>query len=205
MKFLVVGLGNMGPEYVGTRHNIGFDAVERLAGATPFVQDKHGLLAETSYRGRKLLLLKPNTYMNLSGKAISYHLQAHKIHPDQLLVITDDIALPFGTLRLRGKGSAGGHNGLKHIIETLGHENWARLRLGVGAAFAEGRQVDYVLGKFSAAEQKNLPAVLDAAVQAAQTFAFQGLNEAMTRSNRNVVATTQPAQDKSEQIQECKE
>jgi PTH1 family peptidyl-tRNA hydrolase len=191
---LIVGLGNPGTEYADTRHNIGFRVVEALAdsGAAAWSSERLADRCEMSYRGRKLVLIKPTTYMNLSGRAVSYHLLALKAPADRLVVITDDIALPFGTLRLRAKGSAGGHNGLKDISATLGHDNYTRLRIGVGADFPAGRQVDYVLGNFSRDEAKDLPAVLAEAVACIQTIVFRGIGEAMTQHNRNVLAPPPP-------------
>ncbi|HLU85276.1 MAG TPA: aminoacyl-tRNA hydrolase, partial [Vicingaceae bacterium] len=140
MKYLVVGLGNIGSEYQNTRHNIGFMILDALAKASNifFETNKLGDTATLKYKGRTFILLKPSTYMNLSGKAVNYYLQQEKINQENLLIITDDIALPFGTLRLKGKGSDGGHNGLKNIIQTLGNQNFARLRFGVGSEFVKG-------------------------------------------------------------------
>ena len=148
MKYLIVGLGNIGAEYAGTRHNIGFNVFDALAEASNavFTTPRYGDVAQVKHKGRTLILLKPSTYMNLSGKAVRYWMEAEKIAPENLLVVSDDIALPFGTLRLRPKGSAGGHNGLKNIAELLGTENFARMRFGVGGDFPKGHQVDYVLG-----------------------------------------------------------
>lgn len=134
MKYLIVGLGNIGAEYADTRHNAGFDVLDALAGASniSFAAARYGAVAELKYKGRTLVLLKPSTYMNLSGKAVRYWMDAEKIAPENLLVISDDIALPFGTLRMRTKGSSGGHNGLKNISELLGREDYARIRFGIG-------------------------------------------------------------------------
>ena len=155
MKYLIVGLGNIGAEYVGTRHNIGFEVLDALAGVSDisFTTVRYGDLAELRYRGRTLLLLKPSTYMNLSGKAVRYWMEAEKIAPENLLVVSDDIAIPFGQLRMRQQGSAGGHNGLKNIAELLGTEAFARMRFGVGGDFPRGHQVDYVLGKWTDEER----------------------------------------------------
>lgn len=193
MLWLITGLGNPGPEYVNTRHNIGFRVVETWAArlGTSFVGDRHGHTAGASYRGQKLVLLKPNTYMNASGKAVRYHLQAHRTQPSQCLVVTDDVALPYGTLRLRPKGSAGGHNGLADIEQTLGTQDYPRLRVGIGADYNRGAQVDYVLGDFTAAEQDHLPLVLAAAADALEAVLFQGLEQAMTRYNRSVLPKTE--------------
>ena len=160
MKYLVVGLGNIGAEYADTRHNIGFKVLDCLAEQSniAFTTGRYGATAELRYKGRTLVLLKPSTYMNLSGKAVRYWMEAEKIAPENLLVVVDDIALPFGTLRMRPKGSAGGHNGLKNITELLGTEAYARIRFGIGGDFARGHQVDYVLGSWSDEERTALPA-----------------------------------------------
>ena len=147
MKYLVVGLGNIGAEYADTRHNIGFKVLDALAAAsdTSFISARYGAVAELRHRGHQVTLLKPATYMNLSGKAVRYWIQELKVDLRNVLVVVDDIALPFGELRLRGRGSAGGHNGLKNITELLGTEDYARMRFGIGGDFARGHQVDYVL------------------------------------------------------------
>ena len=154
MKYLIVGLGNIGAEYADTRHNIGFNVLDALAGASniAFTTDRYGAVAELRHKGRTLVLLKPSTYMNLSGKAVRYWLDREKIERENLLVVVDDIALPFGTLRMRTRGSAGGHNGLKSICELLGTEDYARIRFGIGGDFARGQQVDYVLGQWTEEE-----------------------------------------------------
>ncbi len=190
MQFLIVGLGNIGEEYAYTRHNIGFMVVDALAGESAFSLTRHAHVAEISYRGKKLILIKPTTYMNLSGKAVAYHLQHYQIPIERLMVITDDISIPFGSLRIRPKGSDGGHNGLKHIQETLGHSNYNRLRVGIGNDFPTGKQVEFVLGKFSAAEQVSLPTVIQAAADACKTFAFAGLENAMNQFNKNFLIET---------------
>ena len=185
MKYLIVGLGNPGSEYVQTRHNIGFKVLDELAadlGAT-FSLDKAAFRAEAKYKGRQLILIKPITFMNLSGKAVKYWLQTEKIPIQNLLVVTDDIALPFGTLRMKGKGSDGGHNGLKDIQALLKTQEYARLRFGVGSDFAKGRQADYVLGEWKSEEQLALPERLQTAAAAAKSFVFDGLPMAMTNWN----------------------
>ena len=148
MKYLIVGLGNIGPEYQNTRHNIGFKVLDAFAKAsnTVFEDMRYGAVATVKLKGRTLILLKPNTYMNLSGKAVSYWMQKEKIELSNLFVVVDDLALPFGTIRLRGKGSDGGHNGLKSINQLLGTQDYTRLRFGIGNEFPKGKQVDYVLG-----------------------------------------------------------
>ena len=172
MKYLVVGLGNIGAEYADTRHNIGFKVLDCLAEQSniAFTTGRYGATAELRYKGRTLVLLKPSTYMNLSGKAVRYWMEAEKIAPENLLVVVDDIALPFGTLRMRPKGSAGGHNGLKNITELLGTEAYARIRFGIGGDFARGHQVDYVLGSWSDEERKALPERLKVFAEAVLSF-----------------------------------
>ncbi|MEY4659123.1 MAG: hypothetical protein RJB36_889 [Bacteroidota bacterium] len=185
MKYLVVGLGNPGKEYEETRHNIGFkvlDAFAREQGAT-YMLDKAAFRAEVKFKGRTLILIKPITFMNLSGKAVNYWLQAEKIELKNLLVITDDIALPFGKLRLKGKGSDGGHNGLKDVQAVLKTETYARLRFGVGNDFSKGRQADYVLGEWTKNEQLDLPERIQTATEFIKSFSFIGLEMTMTNWN----------------------
>ena len=186
MKYLIVGLGNIGAEYADTRHNIGFQVLDALAGAsnTFFSTGRYGDLAELKHKGRTLLLLKPSTYMNLSGKAVRYWMEAERIPPENLLVISDDIALPFGTLRLRPKGSAGGHNGLKNIAELLGTEEFARMRFGVGGDFPRGHQIDYVLGEWTAEEREAMPERLKLFGEAVLSFATIGLERTMNLYNK---------------------
>ena len=159
MKFLIVGLGNIGSEYAHTRHNIGFDTLDAFAEASNVVfEDKrYGAIATAKVKGHQLILLKPSTYMNLSGNAVRYWMQQENIPLEQVLVIVDDLALPFGALRLKGKGSDAGHNGLKNIQELVGTQNYARLRFGIGNDFHPGGQVDYVLGKFSPEQEVEKP------------------------------------------------
>ncbi|MFR9603823.1 MAG: aminoacyl-tRNA hydrolase [Rikenellaceae bacterium] len=185
MKYLVVGLGNIGAEYAETRHNIGFKVLDALAEAsnTTFRSERYGSIAELKFKGRHITLLKPATYMNLSGKAVRYWLDALKISKENLLVISDDIAIPFGTLRMRGKGSAGGHNGLKNINELTGGENYARIRFGVGGDFAKGHQVDYVLGEWSDEEREKLEERLKLFSEAILSFATAGLSNTMNGFN----------------------
>ncbi|MDE6569373.1 MAG: aminoacyl-tRNA hydrolase [Alistipes sp.] len=186
MKYLIAGLGNIGAEYAETRHNIGFKVLDALAGAsnTLFTTGRYGDLATLRHKGHSLLLLKPSTYMNLSGKAVRYWMEAERIAPENLLVISDDIALPFGTLRLRAKGSAGGHNGLKNIAELLGTEEFARMRFGVGGDFPRGHQVDYVLGEWTADERAALPERLKVFGDAVLSFATIGLARTMNEYNK---------------------
>ena len=185
MKYLVVGLGNIGSEYENTRHNIGFKIVDALAKASTifFETNKLGDTATLKFKGRTFILLKPSTYMNLSGKAVNFYLQKEKIKPDNLLVITDDIALPFGTIRLKGKGSDGGHNGLKDIIKVLGNSNFARLRFGVGSEFVVGKQINHVLGEFAPEEQEQLAERLEKATQVIKSYGTIGLGRTMSEFN----------------------
>ena len=185
MKYLIVGLGNIGYEYEGTRHNIGFTVLDAFAKAsnTAFQDKRYGFVAEASVRGRKLILLKPSTYMNLSGNAVRYWMQQEKIPLENVLVIVDDLALPVGALRLKGQGSDGGHNGLKHIAATIGTTNYARLRFGIGNDFPRGCQVDYVLGNFTPEQREQMPARIDLAIDAIKTFCLAGLQIAMNTYN----------------------
>lgn len=186
MKYLIVGLGNIGAEYADTRHNIGFDVLDALAGASNavFTTARYGDVAEVRWKGRTLVLLKPSTYMNLSGKAVRYWMEAAKIPAENLLVISDDIAIPFGQLRMRQQGSAGGHNGLKNIAELLGTEAFARIRFGVGGDFPRGHQVDYVLGRWTEEERKELPDRLKVFGEAILSFATVGCQMTMNRFNK---------------------
>ena len=187
MNYLVVGLGNIGFEYVDTRHNIGFSVLDAWAQASniSFSTKRYGDVAEVRFKGHTFILLKPSTYMNLSGKAVNYWMQELKIKPENLLVVVDDLALPFGTLRMRKQGSDGGHNGLKNITQMLGNNSYARLRVGIGDAFAKGHQVDYVLGKWKSEEEKELPFILDRAGDAIKAYAFMGPDRAMNICNTN--------------------
>ena len=186
MKYLIVGLGNIGPEYHETRHNIGFMVVDNLAkaaGAT-FKDGRYGFTTTLSIKGRQLLLLKPSTYMNLSGNAVRYWMQKENIGIENLLIVVDDLALPVGALRLKGKGSDAGHNGLKHIAATLGTQNYARLRFGTGNDFPKGAQVDYVLGHFSDEDWKILPERLDMAGEIVKSFCLAGIDITMNQFNK---------------------
>ncbi|RDV13464.1 aminoacyl-tRNA hydrolase [Pontibacter diazotrophicus] len=185
MKYLIVGLGNIGPEYADTRHNIGFMVLDYLAKKYEgnFDVSRHAFVTEIKTKGRTFVLVKPTTYMNLSGKAVSHYLNSLKLSPEQMLVITDDLALPFGKIRIRAKGSAGGHNGLKHIEQTLGHNNYPRLRFGVGDTFSKGKQVDYVLSNFSADEQIELQTLIEKAAEATIAFGTIGLERTMNQFN----------------------
>lgn len=186
MKYLIVGLGNIGAKYDGTRHNIGFDVVDHLAErkAADWSTENLGQVATIKHRGRTFILLKPSTYMNLSGKAVRYWLQKEKIEKSNLLVILDDLNLPFGKQRLRGKGNDGGHNGLKDIDRVTGGNNYARLRFGIGNEFAKGKQVNFVLGEWSSEEQEQLSELINYAAETALSFGAIGLNYTMNQFNR---------------------
>lgn len=191
MKYLIVGLGNIGDEYEGTRHNCGFMVLDRLLkscssekGEKPtYVLDRHAYRAEVKWKGRTLVLIRPTTYMNLSGKAVQYWLQKEKIGLENLLVIVDDIALPVGKMRMKKQGSGGGHNGLTNIEELIHTSNYCRLRIGIGNNFGQGHQIDYVLGKFTEEEQAALEPLLDKAVDAVKAFATLGPDRAMNMYN----------------------
>ncbi|GAB2473329.1 peptidyl-tRNA hydrolase [Hymenobacter qilianensis] len=185
MKYLVLCLGNIGPEYADTRHNIGFMVADYLAQKheARFEINRYAFVTEIKHKGKTFVLVKPTTYMNLSGKAAAHYLTSLKLEKEQMLVVTDDLALPYGKLRLKGKGSAGGHNGLKSIQETLGTDEYARLRFGVDANFPKGRQVDYVLNPFSADEQIDLPLRIEKAAEAVLAFGTLGIERAMNVVN----------------------
>lgn len=186
MKYLIVGLGNIGPEYADTRHNIGFMILDELAKqeGAKFTNMRLAYYAEVGFKGRMLHLIKPTTYMNLSGKALSYWMQQLKIPVENVLVLVDDLALPLGTLRLKPKGSAAGHNGLKNIEQVLGHNNYARLRFGISDNYPKGRQVDYVLSGFDKDEKPELPALIDRSIDMIKGFATIGTELTMTRFNK---------------------
>lgn len=185
MKYLIVGLGNMHPDYDDTRHNAGFDVVDVMAekaGAT-WKLSNLGAVSEIKHRGRNLILLKPSTYMNRSGKSLRFWMDKEKIPLERVLVVVDDINLDFGKIRLRGKGSDGGHNGLKDIQDTLGTNNYPRLRIGIGSDFYKGQQVDYVLGQWSEEERAVLPDILEKAGEACKSFCAIGIGHTMTKFN----------------------
>ena len=186
MKYLIVGLGNIGSEYENTRHNIGFSVLDALAKVsnTVFSDGRYGATAEIKIKGRTLVLLKPSTYMNLSGNAVRYWLQQEKIPVENMLVIVDDLSLPFGTLRLRPKGSDAGHNGLKDIVRVLGNDNYARLRFGIGSDFPRGGQVDYVLGTFPPEQRELLPERLAVAGEIIKSFCLAGIALTMNQYNK---------------------
>ncbi|MGD1892449.1 MAG: aminoacyl-tRNA hydrolase [Cyclobacteriaceae bacterium] len=185
MKYLIVGLGNPGPKYELTRHNIGFLTLDRLAEQKGEVFEVSRLaeVSSVKHKGRTLYLIKPTTFMNLSGKAVNYWLQELKIPKENLLVLTDDIALPFGTLRMRAKGSSAGHNGLKNIEQLTGGQNYPRLRMGVGDDFHKGQQVDYVLSQFPREELDQLPEIMDRAAEMVLAFCTIGIARTMSQYN----------------------
>lgn len=185
MKYLIVGLGNIGPEYVLTRHNAGFVVLDRMAmdRGLSFKLDRHALVTEFSSKSHHLTLIKPTTYMNLSGKALNYWMNHLKIKPEQVLVLVDDLALPLGKLRMKEKGSSAGHNGLKNIQEVLGNDLYPRLRIGIGDDFSKGRQVDYVLGKFTEDELITLSPKIDKAIEMILSFCSIGITRTMNLYN----------------------
>jgi PTH1 family peptidyl-tRNA hydrolase len=185
MKYLITGLGNIGAEYARTRHNIGFDILDAMAeekGLT-FEDKRYGAVTTYKFKGRQFILLKPNTYVNLSGRAVNYWLQKEKIPLNNLLIVVDDLALPFGTLRLKPKGGDAGHNGLKSIQGILGTTNYARLRFGIGNNFNRGQQVDYVLGTWDNEEKAVLPEKIDRAIQMIKSFGTIGTAQTMNQFN----------------------
>lgn len=185
MKYLIVGLGNIGSEYAHTRHNIGFDIADALAEAigAKFESKRYGAVATGRVKSAELVLLKPSTYMNLSGEAVRYWMTTERIPLERVLVLVDDLALPFGTLRLKPKGSDAGHNGLKNIAQLLGTTSYARLRFGLGNDYPQGRQVEFVLGHFSQEEQKALPELLERSCEIVKSFALAGLARTMNQYN----------------------
>ncbi len=186
MKYLIAGLGNIGPEYKLTRHNIGFLVLDRIADnhKIDFTTQRLADKAELKFKGKQLHLIKPNTFMNLSGKAIAYWLQELKIPKENLLVIVDDLALPFGTLRMRTKGSSAGHNGLKNIEQLLVGQDYARLRFGIGNEFNKGQQIDYVLSNFTPGEFEALPAIMDKSEEMIKSFCTIGPERTMNFFNK---------------------
>ena len=183
--YLVVGLGNIGAEYANTRHNMGFMILDAWAQASTvlFKTDRYGDVAEVSFKGRWFVLLKPSTYMNLSGKAVRYWMQTLNLPLENLIVISDDLNLPFGTLRMRANGSSGGHNGLENIAECLESEQWARIRVGIGNDFSRGGQVDYVLGELSQEEKVLIPELADRVIRGIKEVSTIGIQRAMNTVN----------------------
>ncbi len=188
MEYLVAGLGNIGAEYASTRHNMGFMVLDAWAQAsnTLFSVGRYGSIAEVSFKGRHFHLLKPSTYMNLSGNAVRYWLQKLSIPVENLIVISDDLNLPFGTIRMRQGGSAGGHNGLQNIIDTLETDAWARIRVGIGNEFSRGGQVDFVLGDMSEEEIRQIPEISSRIIQGIKDFSTIGAQKAMSFLNSRI-------------------
>jgi len=186
LKYLIAGLGNIGEKYENTRHNIGFRILDALADASniSFADRRYGFIAEYKYRSRLFILLRPTTWVNLSGRAVNYWLQKEKIPVGNLLVLVDDISLPFGMLRIRAKGGDGGHNGLKSINQVLGHTNYARLRFGIGDDFPPGLQVDYVLSNWTREEEKALPEKIESCIEIIQSFGTLGIERTMNLFNK---------------------
>ncbi|MBP5134604.1 MAG: aminoacyl-tRNA hydrolase [Paludibacteraceae bacterium] len=185
MKYLIVGLGNIGDEYAETRHNIGFKILDAFAEASNilFTDARYGSVATCKLKGHVLTLLKPSTFMNLSGNAVRYWMQKENIPVENLLVLVDDLALPFGTIRMKGSGSAGGHNGLKNIEALIGTQKYARLRFGIGNEFARGQQVDYVLGEWSDEERQTLKERTAITTEAIKSFCLAGIQNTMNQFN----------------------
>ena len=186
MKYLIVGLGNIGEEYKNTRHNIGFTVLDAMAVASNifFTDKRYGAVCQMKYKGRELILLKPSTYMNLSGNSVDYWLKKENIPAENMLVIVDDLALPTGTIRMRPKGSDGGHNGLAHISTILATTEYPRIRIGIGNGFSKGKQVDFVLGTWSPDEKKIMDERVSIVVEMIKSFAFTGLERTMTAFNK---------------------
>jgi peptidyl-tRNA hydrolase, PTH1 family len=186
MKYLIVGLGNIGNEYHETRHNIGFMVLDALAKASNifFSEQRYGSVAELKLKGRTLVMLKPSTFMNLSGNALRYWMQKENIPVENVLVIVDDLAIPFGSLRVKPRGSDAGHNGLKNIQEILGSDTYPRLRFGIGSNFLKGQQIQYVLGKFTPEEQTALPERIEMASEIIKSFCLAGMQNTMNAYNK---------------------
>ena len=186
MKYLIVGLGNIGEEYENTRHNIGFIILDALARASnvSFSDKRYGFVADMKYAGKTFILLKPNTFMNLSGRAVHYWMQKEKIELDKVLIVVDDLALPLGKVRLRFKGGDAGHNGLKSINQVLGTQEYTRLRFGIGNDFPKGYQIDHVLGKLTREEDEVVMAKLDLCIEIIKSFATIGSGRTMTQYNK---------------------
>ena len=195
MDFLVVGLGNIGSEYASTRHNMGFMILDEWAQASNaiFTVERYGAVAEVSFKGRHFTLLKPSTYMNLSGNAVRYWMQRLELPLENLLVISDDINLPFGTLRMRKRGSSGGHNGLEHITAMLETDTYARIRVGIGNGFSRGGQIDYVLGNLDEEERQQVPQLAERMVAGIKTWAILGPEKAMNQINTQPQTPSEPA------------
>jgi PTH1 family peptidyl-tRNA hydrolase len=201
LKYLIVGLGNIGEDYKDTRHNIGFTVLDAMAMAsnTSFTDKRYGAVTHIKYKGRTFVLLKPSTYMNLSGYAVDYWLKKEKVEIENLLVIVDDLALPTGTIRMKPKGSAGGHNGLAHLNTVLGSDQYARIRVGIGNSFSKGAQKDYVLGSWTEAEMKIIGARIDIVVEMIKSFGTAGLELTMTAFNKSSKAPSTEPEDPAKQ------
>ena len=186
MKYLIIGLGNTGDGYKDTRHNIGFTVLDAMSSAsnTSFSDKRYGAVCRLKYKGRDLILLKPSTFMNLSGNAVSYWLRKENIQVENMLVIVDDLALPLGSIRMRPKGSAGGHNGLEHINTVLATDQYTRIRIGIGNSFRKGSQVDYVLGTWTPEEKKIVLERISLIIEMIKSFAFAGVEITMTTFNK---------------------
>jgi peptidyl-tRNA hydrolase, PTH1 family len=186
MKYLIVGLGNIGEGYKETRHNIGFTVLDAMAMASniSFIDKRYGAIGRMKYKGRELILLKPSTFMNLSGNAVDYWLKKESILPENMLVIVDDLALPTGSIRMRPKGSDGGHNGLAHISTVLATNEYPRIRIGIGNGFRKGAQIDYVLGTWDPEEKKFMEGRVAIVIDMIKSFAFAGLERTMTAFNK---------------------
>lgn len=186
MKYLIVGLGNIGEEYKDTRHNIGFTVLDAMTTASnsSFTDKRYGAISELKYKGRDLILLKPSTFMNLSGNAVRYWMTKENIPLENILIIVDDLAIPLGSIRMRSKGSDGGHNGLAHINTTLGTNEYARIRIGIGNSFNKGAQINFVLGKWDASEKKFMDERIAIVVEMIKSFAFVGTELTMTAFNK---------------------
>ncbi len=187
MKYLIVGLGNIGDEYIDTRHNVGFTVLEKMANeaGSSFADKRYGSVCEVKYRGCIFILLKPSTFMNLSGNAVRYWMNREKIITENLLVIVDDIALPLGSIRMRARGGDGGHNGLAHISSILGTSRFTRIRIGIGNGFRRGTQTNYVLGKWEEEEKSFLEARMDLVIEMIRSFGVSGAELTMTRYNKS--------------------
>lgn len=185
-KYLIIGLGNAEDQYTGTRHNIGFEVINTLAKQldVTFKNERYAYVARAKYKGRNLVLIMPTTFMNLSGKAVKYWMGAENVEAQNIIVVSDDLDLPVAQLRIRPKGGGGSHNGLNHIIETLGHGNYPRLRFGIGKNFPQGYQVDYVLGKFTSEERLLIDPAVEKAAEICKSFATAGLQRTMNQFNQ---------------------
>ena len=194
MDYLVVGLGNIGAEYAQTRHNLGFMVLDAWAQAsdTSFKTDRYGSVAEVSYKGRHFVLLKPSTYMNLSGNAVRYWMQVLHFSLEQFIVVSDDLNLPFGTIRMRAGGSSGGHNGLEHITQTLESDRWVRIRIGIGNDFQKGDQIDFVLGNLSEEEKELIPSISERVIQGIKDISTVGVERAMNSLNTRKKQENEP-------------